>query len=238
MDSSPDGMLSPALSPENDEYASALAEYDDLSVEAAKRFEAFGEADANFKDLQERLHELLTLGDSLWDEALGASKGSAERRAALDGLHDATWNIRKTVGDQDKTLESLDRSVSKAARGLARLTETVATVRRHAAGVRRSLDERIDEMKALEPGLSDRRSSRSPGSKERAKEQPKEPKQSRAKEAAKELERERRREEKAQEKAQEQERTERTELERLRRKEKERSSARTRSQERPRTAQA
>jgi hypothetical protein len=231
MDSSPEERIaSPALSPENDEYANALADYDDLVVEAAKRFEAFGEADVAFKDLQENLHELLTLGDSLWEDAAGATKGSRGHVAAVDGLREATGSIRKVIGEQDAVLDTLDRAVGRAARGLARLSEAVGTIRSHAEGVRQVLDERIDEMKAIEPALADRRSSRS------AKE-PKEPKE--PKESSKEPKKRRAEEEAAAHEAKERERALRRrerEIKDRGRELKERPPQRARSQERARAA--
>lgn len=208
---------SPVLCPEDKNYTSALEEYEYLSTDVANRFETLGEADVNFKNLLDSLEELGLLNESLVREAEWDPE-------VMDSLYNTTRNIRKNIEDQDKALESVDFSISKATRGLAKLAKAVATVRMHAEDVRRAFDKRLNIMK---------RSSRSPGSKEHAKELPKEPKQPRAdkdaaKEAAKEMERGRRRNE--------QEQTGRTELERLHRKEKER--VRTRSQERPRTARA
>jgi hypothetical protein len=190
MDSSPeDRIASPALSPENDEYANALADYDDLAVEAAKRFEAFGEADVAFKDLQEKLHELLTLGDSLWDDAMGTTKGSKGHVAAVEGLREATGSIRKVIGKQDAVLDTLDRAVGRAARGLARLSEAVGAIRSHAEEVRQALNERIDDMKTIEPALADRRSSRSAKDPKESKESKRRTEEGAAAHEAKERER-------------------------------------------------
>ena len=171
MDSSGcDGIGSPALSPENDDYANALSNYDELAVESAKRFEAFGEADATFKDLQENLHKLLLRGDALWDKAIGSIKGSSDHQKAMEGLKETTGSIRKLLSTQGKTLETLYRDVGKASRGLARLSEATAVLRQEATVVQKALEDRINEMKACDPGISPDKKTKASSSKEESRE--------------------------------------------------------------------
>lgn len=183
MESSPDNIPSPALSPDNDEYSNALSEYDELSLEAAKRFEVFGDADMQFKNLQEELHSLLIRGDSLWDEAMSSVKGSSHHKKTVDELKEVMTGIRKTLSSQSKTLDALDKSVQRAARGLARLSESVTAVVREAAGVRQSLDARIEEMRNANPGRPAKQSASSSSSSKTKTHAPPEDKHHRHKEA-------------------------------------------------------
>lgn len=160
MESSPDNILSPALSPDNnDEYSKALSEYDELTLEAAKRFEAFGEADTQFKNLQEYLHKLLVKGDSLWDKALSGVKGTSQHTKNVDELKEVMTDIRKTLSGQSRTLDVLEKSTQKAARGLARLSESVTKVIKEASNIRQILNSRIEEMRSASPGISTVKSS-------------------------------------------------------------------------------
>lgn len=161
MNSSPGNIASPALSPENDEYANAILIYDELATESVKRFKAFGEADAAFKNLQDTLMDQLNAGDSYWDKLVATTKGSTEHRAALRGLREATLGIHKTMDMHYKAIDDLGIAVSRAARGLARLSDGVAEVRDHASHVWAALEERIDEMRVVEPDLVSSRSNNS-----------------------------------------------------------------------------
>ena len=154
MDSSAEGIVSPALSPENDDYANALTDYDELTIEAAKRFEEFGSDDAAFKNIHTNLHKLLVKGDALWDKAVSSTKGTIEHRKTMEALKETIMDIRKIMATQTKALESLYRTVGRSARGLARLTEAVAVVCREVEEVNRSLENRIQEMKSSNPGIS------------------------------------------------------------------------------------
>lgn len=154
MDSSAEGIGSPAFSPENDDYANALTDYDELTVEAAKRFEEFGYDDAAFKNIHTNLHKLLVQGDALWDKAMSSTKGTTEHRKTMEALKETVVDIRKIMAAQTKALESLYRTVGRSARGLARLTEAVAVVRREVEEVNRSLEDRIKEMKSSNPGVA------------------------------------------------------------------------------------
>lgn len=156
MESSPDNVASPALSPDNDEYVQVLNDYDLFAAEAAKRFEVFAKADVRFKELQDELHRLLVKGDQLWEHASSSVRGSSANKKAVSELGEVTDRVSRVLAKQAKCVEELDSSAGKVARGFGRLAEVTSTLVSESALVKKAVEERIAEMTAARPGIREK----------------------------------------------------------------------------------
>lgn len=156
MESSPDNIASPALSPDNDEYVQVLNDYDLFAAEAAKRFEVFAKADVRFKELQDELHRLLVKGDQLWEDASSSVRGSSANKKAVTELGEVTGRVSRVLAKQARCVEELDSSAGKVARGFGRLAEVTSTLVSESALVKKAVEERIAEMTAARPGVKEK----------------------------------------------------------------------------------
>ncbi len=144
--------LSPALSGDDDAYAEQLEEYDKLTVKSGKRFEAYAESDKSFKDQQDELYELLSQGDAQWQQ-ISESTGST-RKSAVEGLRGNIDKMYANLDAQEATLDALIANARRAARALEDVAAMVPDLKAQTEAVRESLEERLDGMRAAEPGLS------------------------------------------------------------------------------------
>jgi predicted nucleic acid-binding Zn-ribbon protein len=154
--------LSLDCSPRED-WSRCVADYEENSDKCQSKCDKFFSCDRKYKGLQLELYELLTLGDTTWEQIQTCTKGSAAQKSSIESLQGSIEKMYENLSIQEKSIEEVENSMRRAVKQLEKTSEGVHGLMEQVAVVRTNLQDRVEGMAKIVPSITKKRSPKDKG---------------------------------------------------------------------------